>query len=158
MAGRRPKPSALRVLQGNAGKRAIPKNEPKIESKKPRTPKHLSPKAKYAFKGLSETLEKMGVVTPADGKALELLCDAYGEWRDLRTIIEAEGFTYETTNQAGERMVKARPEVAMASDAWKRIKSMIAEFGLTPSSRTKVQGEKPQEVDPLQEFLNRKRK
>ncbi|MCW8884152.1 MAG: phage terminase small subunit P27 family [Motiliproteus sp.] len=158
MPGPSPKPTALKVLQGNAGKRAIPKNEPKPKAEKPRTPAHLSPKAKYAFKGLSELLLEMGVLTIADSKSLELLCDAYSEWRDLRDLVNKHGFTYETTNQAGETMIKARPEVAMASDAFKRIRGMINEFGLSPASRTKVQTNEPQEHDQLAEFLNRRRK
>lgn len=80
----------------------------------------------------------MGVLTLADGKALELLCDAYAEYREARSVCEREGMTYESVSEHGS-MWRARPEVAIASDAWRRIASMLREFGLTPSSRTKVQ-------------------
>ncbi|GLQ31654.1 phage terminase small subunit P27 family [Litoribrevibacter albus] len=151
------KPTALKVVTGNAGKRPLNKNEPKPEVKRPKVPAHLSPKAKTAFRGLCDLLENMGVLTIADGVALELMCDAYAEWRDCRKVVEKEGRTYQTTSMAGELVYKARPEVAMASDAWKRLKAMMGEFGLTPASRTKLQTNKPEEVDPLEEFLNRKR-
>lgn len=155
MPGPPPKPTALKLVGGNAGKRAINKKEPKPKAKRPKVPAHLSPKAKTAFRKVCNLLEDMGVLTIADGLALEMLCDAYAEWRDLRKTIETEGATYETTGTSGDVVVKARPEVAMASDAWKRVKSMAAEFGLTASSRTKLQVNEPEEVDPLEEFMSR---
>lgn len=158
MPGPAPKPTALKLLTGNAGKRAPSKREPKLKAEKPRTPAHLNATAKHAHKGLCELLLSMGVLTVADGKGLELLCAAYAEWRGLAKIVKTEGYTYETTNGQGERMIKARPEVAMGSDAWKRVKSMIVEYGLTPSSRTRVETNEPLTSDPLQEFLSRNRR
>jgi P27 family predicted phage terminase small subunit len=156
--GRPSKPTALKVVQGNAGKRPLNKREPKPKADRPRCPPHLSPKAKTAFKNVSNLLADMGVLTIADGMALEMLCDAYAEWRDLRKAVESHGATYTTTGTSGDVVVKARPEVAMAADAWKRVKAMASEFGLTAASRTKIQTNKPEETDPLQEFLNRRRK
>ena len=156
MPGPPPKPTALKLLQGRAGKRALNKKEPKPKAKRPKVPAHLSPKAKTAFRNVCDLLEDMGVLTIADGLALEMMCDAYSEWRDLRKAIEKEP-TYETTSTSGDKVIKARPEVAMASDAWKRVKSMAAEFGLTASSRTKLQVTEPEEVDPLDAFMSRKK-
>jgi len=154
--GRPPKPTALKLVQGNAGKRAINKNEPKPKLAKPKCPGHLSPKAKTAFKNVSKLLEDMGVLTIADGMALEMLCDAYAEWRDLRKEIEVAGSsTYTTIGTSGDVVIKARPQVAMASDAWKRIKSMTAEFGLTAASRTKLSVAEKEEIDPLAEYMAR---
>lgn len=156
--GRPAKPTALKLVQGNPGKRPINKREPKPAAERPRCPAHLSPKAKTAFKNVCDLLEEMGVLTVADGMALEMLCDAYAEWRDLRKVVEQKGATYETVATSGDVMVKARPEVAMAADAWKRVKAMASEFGLTAASRTKLQTSEPESVDPLEEFLNRRRK
>ena len=100
--GRPSKPTALKVVQGNAGKRALNKNEPKPKAKRPKVPAHLSPKAKTAFKNVCTLLEGMGVLTIADGLALEMMCDAYAEWRDLRKVIETNGATYETTGTSGD--------------------------------------------------------
>ncbi len=156
--GRPNKPTALKVLQGNAGKRGLNHLEPKPEPKRPRMPSHLSPKAKSAYKKVCDLLESMGVLTVADGMALEMMCDAYAEWRDLRKVIDTEGATYKTIGTSGDEIIKARPEVAMASDAWKRVKAMASEFGLTAASRTKIQTNEPKTNDPLEEFLNRNRR
>lgn len=154
--GRPSKPTALKVVQGNAGKRALNKNEPKPKAKRPKVPSHLSPKAKTAFRNVCDLLEDMGVLTIADGMALEMMCDAYSEWRDLRKIIDKHGSTYVTTGTSGDEVVKARPEVAMASDAWKRVKAMMAEYGMTAASRTKVQTTEPEAEDPLEAYRKRR--
>lgn len=156
--GRPAKPTALKVVQGNAGKRPLNLDEPKPKKARPRCPAHLTPKAKTAFKNVVDLLEDMGVMTIADGMALEMMCSAYAEWRDLRKIIERVGATYETTSTTGDLVIKARPEVAMASDAWKRVKSMMAEYGLTAAARTRVKVDKPEEVDPLAAYQQRRRK
>ncbi len=157
MPGPPPKPSALKLVGGNAGKRAINKNEPKPKSDRPKVPSYLSPKAKTAFKNVCDLLSDMGVLTIADGMALEMMCNAYAEWRDLRKIIDTSSYTYITIGTSGGEVIKARPEVAMASDAWKRVKSMAAEFGLTAASRTKVSIKDREKEDPLAAYRARKK-
>ncbi len=44
--GRKPKPTALKVLEGNPGKRPLNLNEPKPEKKAPKCPSWLEPEAK----------------------------------------------------------------------------------------------------------------
>ena len=149
------KPTALKLVTGNPGKRAINKNEPKPTVGTPKMPSHLPPKAKTYWKDVSKLLSEMGVLTVADGKALEQLCNTYCEWRDHLKDIQRDGTTYWAETQSG-KLLKANPSVAMASDAQKRIKSFMVEFGLTPSSRTRIKAETPTTVDPLEEYLGRK--
>jgi P27 family predicted phage terminase small subunit len=35
-------------------------------------------------------------------------------------------------------MIKAHPAAIMKADAWKRLRAMLGEFGMTPASRSKV--------------------
>ena len=87
-----------------------------------------------------------------DSLALELLVDAYSEYRGAREVIMAHGPTYETKGRHGLQ-VKKRPEVSVAADAWNRIAKMLPEFGLTPSSRTRVESLPSSEYDETEEFL-----
>jgi len=137
MAGRKPVPTHIKIVRGNPGKRALPATEPRPAAGIPKMPGKLSTRARRAWKSIGPELERMGVLTVADGTALELLCDAYAEWRDARDVVIRDGATYETVSKHGT-MTRTRPEVAIASDAWRRIAVMLREFGLTPSSRTKV--------------------
>jgi P27 family predicted phage terminase small subunit len=80
----------------------------------------------------------MRVLTEADGEALALAADALADYVTARGVIQKKGHTYETKTEAGAVMVRPRPEVSIASDAWKRARLMLLEFGLTPAARGKV--------------------
>jgi P27 family predicted phage terminase small subunit len=99
----------------------------------------------------------MELLTLADRKALELLVAAYAEWRAAVKLIAAEGATYETVSRTGGTMIRAHPASAIAADAWRRIRSMLIEFGLTPAARSKVHTAGRPPVDPFEEFLDRGR-
>lgn len=150
MRGRKPLPSQLKVVTGNRGRRPINEKEPKPTKGIPDCPSFLTPTAKVAYREISEDLNRMGILTLADKKALELLCDAYSEWRKARDFVRKHGMTYESKTVTGEDadgntvtsiLWRRRPEVDIASNAWKRIKSMLVEFGLTASSRTRLEVE-----------------
>lgn len=150
-------PSNLVLLKGNPGKRAINKDEPKPAVRVPPLPAHFSKRAKYWHKRVAEELAQMGVLTGMDERALELLIEAYEEYRQHLETLEDEGYTYKTTSMAGDVSIKMHPAAALKADAWKRLRSMLGEFGMTPASRSKVKVSGPGETDPLEEFLARKR-
>lgn len=153
MAGRKPLPSHLKAVTGNAGKRPTNTREPKPRTGVPKCPPHLSKLAKSAWKRIAPELKAMGVLTLADGAGLELLVDAYAQYRAADDVIQDKGLTYMTESENGV-MHRARPEVAMRSDAWRRVRAMLAEFGLTPSSRSRVSAAgAEEEKDPFEEFM-----
>lgn len=168
MAGRRPKPTALRLVEGNPGKRAVNKKEPKPKRVIPACPAYLSDAGKVAWGRLCVLLDRMGVLTEADSLALERLCDCYTEILECRALIERDGRTYSsvttrTTSEEGEEttveevksLLKANPAVAMMADADRRFKSYLVEFGLTPAARSKVHATPDDDTkkDPLAEFF-----
>lgn len=148
MAGRRPKPTALRVIEGNRGKRPMNKDEPTPARGLPSPPAHLCDEAKVAWGRMTVILDRMGVLTEADGFALERLAETYAEILRCRELVKRDGETYSTTGGSGDLLIKANPAVAMLADADRRFKSYLVEFGLTPAARTKVKaddGEKDQD-------------
>ena len=74
MRGRKPKPTALKLIEGNPGKRPINGHEPKPPASKPTCPSHLSPTAKAEWKRLAEALHRIGLLTQADRTALAAYC------------------------------------------------------------------------------------
>jgi len=150
-------PTHLALVKGNPSKRGINKKEPKPPSGVPPIPKHLDKMGKYWFKRIGEELDAVGVMTTLDGKALELLIEAYTEYRQHCDVLTEEGYTYKTVSATGEDIVKAHPAAVMKSDAWKRIRAMLSEFGMTPASRSKVGASGPSEADPLEEFLKKRK-
>jgi len=137
MAGRRPKPTACKIIAGNPGRRPLNSAEPKPEPCSAQPPTHLSNTAKDTWEKLTVLLNRMSVLTIADTFALERLCDIYAEILRYRALIERKGETFEVHSQNGV-LIKANPAVSMLSDADKRFKSYLVEFGLTPAARTKV--------------------
>ena len=91
MAGRRPVPTALKLVKGNPGKRPINKKEPQPAKHIPSTPAYLTDEGKVAWGRLTVLLDRMGVLTEADGFALERLCDCYAEILELRDLVDIDG-------------------------------------------------------------------
>ena len=150
-------PTHLALVKGNPSKRPINKNEPKPPSGVPPIPKHFDKQGKYWFKRIGEELDAVGVLTTLDAKALELLIEAYVEYRQHCDTLEIEGYTYRVKTQNEDVLIKAHPAAVMKSDAWKRIRAMLSEFGMTPASRSKVGVIGPAEADPLEEFLKKRK-
>jgi|GEM_PF-270735 len=94
MAGRRPKPTHLKVVTGNPGKRKLNDKEPAPVREIPSPPAHLTDWGKVAWGKLTVLLDGMGVLTVADTLALERLCDIYADILQLRLTIADEGRTY----------------------------------------------------------------
>lgn len=155
MAGRRPKPTALKLVEGNPGKRAINKSEPKPKREIPSCPAHLTDAAKVAWGKLCVLLDRMGVLTEADSLALERLCDCYADILECRELIGRDGRTYTTQDQNGNTLIKNNPAVNQLRAADSQFKSYLVEFGLTPAARTKVKATSndDEEADPLAEFF-----
>lgn len=139
MPGRPRKPTHLHIVAGTARPGRINPSEPKPRRERPVAPEWLSDKAKTAWAIISVILDRMGVLTEADGPALEGLCEAYADLREAREALRARGeATYETENGSGGRMVRAYPEAALVSDADRRYAMWLTKFGLTPADRSRV--------------------
>lgn len=156
MSGPPKTPTHLRLVRGNPSKRPINKSEPQPTKGVPPTPKHFNKQEKCWFKVLGERLDSIGVLTVLDAMALELLVGAYIEWRRHRDVIEQEGESYKTTSADGSVMIRPHPQVAMMADAWKRICRMQAEFGMTPASRSKVNVNEAETLDPFAALLSKR--
>lgn len=149
--GRKPTPSHLKVVRGTD--RADRRNnaEPRPRRELPSAPAHMTDRGREAWGYVVGILDRMGVLTEADALMVELLCEARSDWLSARDeIIAAGGETY--TTDAG--LIKAHPAVAMRNDAARRMQSLLSEFGMSPSSRSKVSAkDQDDEQDPAREFF-----
>lgn len=154
MAAPKPTPTALKLIQGNPGKRAINKAEPKKIKANLKTPSHLDPIAKTQWKKLSVVLDELGVLSETDLSALEQCCETYARIRRLRKeISKLGGTTYKSVKPDGEVLWKAYPQVAQLERAETNHKSFLSELGLTPSARSKVQVKEQSEgTDPRDKY------
>jgi phage terminase small subunit len=126
-----PKPTALKRLQGNPGKRPLNRAEPKPTGPIGNAPTHLTSGAKRIWREVVAALPD-GVLTVADRHQLEL----YAALRDWVRETMKEG--------------DAPPTREIV-----QVRQLAASFGLDPASRTRLSVPEPtQDVDPFAEFLN----
>jgi len=137
------KPTALKILEGNPGRRPLNLNEPKPIPIAPECPDWLPDEAKKLWKRLAIELERLKLLTEIDGIALEGLCVSYSMWKEAVEFIKKNGTTYRIprTNKKGKVVsvyIAQFPEVSIAIQCLKQIRAFASEFGLTPSSRGKI--------------------
>lgn len=140
--GPAPKPSRLRVLQGNPGKRPLNENEPKPKLVAPKRPPWITGEARKEWERVAPELEKLGLLTVVDGASLAAYCVAYGRMVTAERAIKEhfkkhKKLTYTYVNKAGAENEITIPEIAIARDAAKQVKDFAAQFGLTPSARSR---------------------
>lgn len=135
MAGRKPKPRNLVLLQGKPGKRkleeAVP--EPPVITV-PEPPELLSVQGRVHWQQFAEQLAKMRVLTDADLPALCMLCESYSIYWEAMDGVRQYGMMSVTPN----KYVVRSEYLNTAFKALDECLKILAEFGLTPSSRTKV--------------------
>lgn len=160
MAGRRPKPTALKKLAGNPGGRPLNELEPKPPTGMPEMPKGMNHAARREWKIITKALAAMGVLSIVDGKALGQYCELMGFAEVYRNEFSAEPMVEEPIVNKDGNVVGYKKKVNPAFSAYlgasKAAKNYLTEFGLTPSSRSRLKVDskpKPPE-DPMAKLLN----
>lgn len=139
--GPRAEPTELKLLKGNPGKRPINKAEPKPTefSELPKTPSHFDVLAKKEWNRLAPDLIRLGLLTVADLALFEAYCLCHSRLvtatKDLK---KHKSLTYQYTNKAGATNITVRPEVAIIQKESIILKTLAAEFGCTPSARSRM--------------------
>lgn len=148
-----PKPTALKLLEGNAGKRALNLSDgvnPRVEI--PSAPKHLGIEARKEWKRITPLLEDLGLISGLDRAALGLYCQAVGRLTEMETAFNgmvnrkvSEGVDY--ADAVYECSYAVTPSgYAQQSVITQLIKSnreqvnrYLMHFGLSPAARARVQ-------------------
>ena len=134
--GRKPKPTKLKILEGNPGKRPLNKNEPNPTPVAPNIPSWLHREAKREWRRIAPELERIKILTRIDRAVFTIYCDSWAEFWEMNNFLKKEGsYTYETP--AGH--VLLLPHVGIRNTAKNMILKTCAEFGMTPSSRSRLE-------------------
>jgi P27 family predicted phage terminase small subunit len=154
--GRKPVPTQLKLLRGNPGRRPIPTHEPTpaLVDAGQAPPAWLDRAAKGEWRRLAPLLTKNGLLSELDVDALTAYCVAFTDWR------RAAGQARRRAVLVGPNgFLMASPYVAMAARALATMRSLMNDFGMTPSARarvTKIQALGPTPpANPLEKFLKR---
>ena len=110
--GRKPLPTALKILEGDRGKgrRPLNENEPRPPKGVIKCPSWLVPEAKKEWKRLAPSLEAMGLLTIWDIDSFSAYCQAYARWREAEEFITQHGSIFKTPSA----YVQQVPQVSIA--------------------------------------------
>jgi P27 family predicted phage terminase small subunit len=150
--GRPPKPTHLKLVAGNPGKRRLNRNEPQPQRGVPPMPRSLNKQAQKLWPEVCNILDGMGVLTAADGWALASLCEAYSDLVAARKALEARGSTYAVETMTGV-IRRVSPEAKLVSDADRRVRTWLAAFGMTPSDRARVRVDVERKDEAVAKYL-----
>lgn len=134
--GRPATPTALKLVNGNPGKRAINGKEPEpdlLQDLAP--PPHLAAPVAAVWNQLAPQLRKAQILTAIDTPALEIACDAIAVFR-LAMEKTADGKVLVKNAETGN--VSLSPWEMVKSMSAKRALAVLREFGATPAARSKV--------------------
>lgn len=142
--GTKPEPNALKLIKGNLGKRSI-KPEPKPTPIAPDPPAWLPTEAKKRWKEIGPELERLGLLTCIDGPVFAMMFLHYAiavetakeikkRKRDLKKF--SINRSPLITDEKG--LPRKHPLHQILRDHSLAFKSYMSEFGLSPSSRTRL--------------------
>lgn len=129
------KPTALRVLHGERKDR-INRQEPQPRNLPITKPEWLSESAAEAWDLLVPDLEVMGTAKVSDWVALAALCETYSRWRRVNLLSSKSPPIWKRgEDDEGNPIYVKNPLYAQIRDLTGELRTMLREFGLTPSSR-----------------------
>src|SRR4051794_38547106 len=146
MRGRRPKPTRIKALTGNPGKRPLNMHEPRPEPALPECPLELNSVAKREWTRLAGELSKLNLITHLDRGALAAYCGAYALWAEAMEQIQKFG----TIVKSPTGYPIQSPYLAIANRQAEIMLRVAAEFGFTPASRSRISAPQESELPLLQ--------
>lgn len=132
--GPAPQPTALKKAKGYPGKRPLNRDEPTPKIEAPKPPGHLSRFAKREWKRISPLLVQYGLLSRLDRSALAMYCQAYGRWKKAEKELKDDGEVVVSHHAQSYQS----PWLSIANKAMDQMNKAIAEFGLSPSARTRI--------------------
>ncbi len=132
--GRKPKPTALKVLAGNPGHRALNASEARPRVLMPKCPAVLQGEARSEWRRISRKLFAAGLLTELDGAALTAYCLAWGRLVDAEQKLREFGHVI----KAPSGYLVPSPYLAIANKAQEQMVRILVEFGMTPASRSRI--------------------
>lgn len=147
--GRKPKPTAKKKLEGNPGKRKLNEQEPQPVVMIPDPPDHFEGVALDEWTRITLELQTLRLVSNIDRASLVAYCQAWADYVKACDTVEEEGEVI-TSEKGG---LYQNPWVSIKNSAMDRMVRISSEFGMTPSSRSRLKVETPTEDDEIKKML-----
>ena len=125
----------LKMLAGNPGKRRLHGQGPQLPASIPECPRHLSEEARREWKLMTSQLLQMGLLTQIDRAGLAAYCQWWARWVKAEQMVGKQG---EVVKGARSGEMVRNPWLIISHQAWEHVRKLLVEFGLTPSSRSRL--------------------
>jgi P27 family predicted phage terminase small subunit len=148
-SGRRPTPTALKLLRGNPGKRRLNPNEPVLpllDASFDAPPPELATDrlAQAEWARVAPLLRACGLISEAERPAILALCQQWSRYLDASAQVQRLGMLVPGKDQ----VPMPNPYLEISDRALAHCHRLWAELGLTPSGRARVARLPPGRVDP----------
>ena len=147
--GRKPKPPALRIVEGNPGHRPIPV-VPEPGPGVPNPPTTLCREARAEWRRVVDYLAEAGLCV-VDRAALSTYCELWAEVQETRRLLRQEGRSYVSDNGN----LRQNPLVPIHQTALAQMRYYMGELGLTPAARVKLGGMPDSGHDAMSDYLGK---
>ncbi len=146
MAKPGPKKTPTPVLRLRGSRHVRHRKDMKVKSHRPARPVWLSSVARKEWDRIVPILENLGILAPIDREMLALYCEAHADYLEAKALVKS------LLVKTGEKTTKKKdgsivmsggnviqhPALSIRNQAWKRLKDICAEFGMSASSRTGI--------------------
>lgn len=141
LRGPKPKPTALRRLEGNPSGRPLPRNEPSpMLALKIEPPKDLTLDGKAIWKSLSEEMVRIGLLTVLDLNALHRYVKFLLEYYDAERKIDGKLVITIRWPNGTPRHLIPNPYLSIRNNAATQLGRLEQSLGLSPSARARMIG------------------
>jgi len=133
--GRHAKPTALKVIQGNPGKRKLNKNAPSPDALThvPEPPDWFGEIAKNIWRQVAPWLIEARILTGTDTHNLEAFCMAYQRWREAQDDITKNGIIV-----MGAKQEIKNPACTVSNETLRQMAAYGGALGLDPAARARL--------------------
>lgn len=138
--GRRPKPTALKLLEGTARRDRINEREPKpVLAKHTDCPVNLNEKQKLVWDSLAPELMRIGTLTLTDIPAFLRYVDMTIEYQEMQKQIDNKNYFHLIRDRLNRvKSIKVMPQVKIRNLALNELLRLESHFGMTPASRSRI--------------------
>jgi phage terminase small subunit len=172
--GPKTKPTKLKELEGNPGKRQLSDKEPEPKLGIPACPAFIKGAGRREWKRITGELFTLGLLTPIDRSALAGYCIAFGQLEEAEQELARMKKSYREMMRLKKKNpsmkvnlsngmvsitsngnVIMEPLLSVRKQALEMMHKFSVEFGMTPASRSRIEVEKPKKhQDPTEAFLD----
>ena len=135
--GKTKKPTKLKLIEGNPGKRPLPKNEPKPKIKKSKAPKWLDETARAIWDEYEPKLRNLELLTEIDQEAFAAFCHCASMFRQYAERAARGEIIFKQGRKDGN-FIQIPSAKTISIEYMNQLKSWCGRFGLTPSDRASL--------------------